>query len=354
MKNRIHNPHLKGVSIIPNLGAAEFSEYVISTLRKIEPNLRDNVMKRHPSLDFLKDGMKSDTGRALVVPLGLGEDTSTEITDRSGTFNTGVSDDIMGAAEYLWSDPIVSHVRLRWKDLQENSGKQQLFDRVRKHIDQMQYNHGKKLVEFLHNRMDLGEKVAGQFEPLDALFGDATYDADPDGAAGQPAFTVGGISTVDQPLWQATRLELPVDGQYTILEAIRQIRNEVYVATSSDCNLTSVICGRSIFEEFEDQYDGKVRYENAEGGQTKFTELRHGDLVFRLDPDCPPRRAYFLDKDAWVIRDLNGNFMKTQPAQQLTGTLDYATPSVSVIALGVNERRAGGLLLRPTTAGGDA
>lgn len=339
---------------MPNLGAAEFSEYVISTLRKIEPGLRDNVMTRHPTLDFLKDRIKSDTGRALVVPLGLGEDTSTEITDRSGTFSTAVSNDIMGAAEYAWSDPIVSHVRLRWKDLQENSGKQQLFDRVRKHVDQMQYNHGKKLVEFLHNRRDLGEQVAGQFQTFDALLGDATYDANPAGDGTQPAFTVGGIDPATQALWQASRLELPVDGQYTILEAVRQIRNEVYVNTSGDASLNAVICGRAIFEEFEDQYDGKVRYENAQGGETKFTELKHGDLTFRLDPDCPPRRAYFLDTSAWVVRDLNGNFMKTQKAQPLTGTLDYVTPSVSVIAVGVSERRANGLLLRPTTAGGDA
>ncbi len=66
----------------------------------------------------------------------------------------------------------------------------------------------------------------------------------------------------------------------------------------------------------------------------------------RLDPDCPEDRAYFLDVNAWRFGTLNGNFMKAMPSQVITGTLDTITPLVSVLAVGANQRRNQGLLIR--------
>ncbi len=351
------------------LGATEFGELVISTLRKIEPALYDNVTLRHPLLELLRNEQKSETGRALVVPLELGLNESTQLTDRSGTFSTAVSGEILSAGQFNWSAPIVSSVRLRWKDLQENQGAQKQIDLLKTHITNMQYSHGRKLVEFLHAVAGDGEVIEGsgsgynalgagpegQFHSLDQLVGNAAYDGNPDGGGLESPFTVGGIDASVQPLWQAHRIEVAQDSTLTIRQIFRHIENEVFVATHGKNAIDTIVCGRTIFEEFVDSFDDKVVYDDSFAeGQAKFTQVKHGSLIVRLDPDCPPRRAYFIEKGTLIFRSLAGNFMSPQDTQKIPGTLDVTTPAASVLAVGVNERRANGVLLRPTVAGGDA
>ena len=96
------------------LGAAAYTELVASTLEKIEPQLVDQIFTKHPTLDMFKQYAKSYTGRSMVLNIEAAEDNNTVVTDASGTFTTGVSPDIMGSAEYNWSNPYVSKVRVQW------------------------------------------------------------------------------------------------------------------------------------------------------------------------------------------------------------------------------------------------
>ena len=324
-----------------NLGATEFTELIASTLRKIEPELYDNVTKKHPTLDLLRNSQSSDTGRALVVNLELGLNDSTQITDDSGTFSTDVSGDVIGAAEYQWSDPIVSSVRLRWKNLQMNQGPQQQIDLMKTHIKNMEYSHSKKLVGMLHAMAD--EVENGAFHSFDEAVSDEDYDT-------ANSIEFGGIDSSEQELWQGHRIEIAQDSGTSIRKAFRTVENEVMVDTSNKNKIDAVIAGRDVFEEFVDSFDDKIRYTEFGEGQTAFREVKFGDLTVRLDPDCPAERAYFLDTSTWVFRSLAGNFMKTMEAQKIPGTLDWVTPIASVLAVGVNERRASAVLLRPETA----
>lgn len=324
-----------------NLGAEEFTERVVSTLRKIEDGLFDNVTLRHPTLDLLRGEEKSETGRAMVVPLELGLNDSTTLTDDSGTFSTSVSNDIIGAAEYQWSDPIVSSVRLRWKELQMNQGAQAQINLIKKHIRNMEYSHSKALVDWLHRMAD--DKDAGQFHTFDEIVSDADYDT-------ANGIELGGIDSSAQDLWQAQRIEIAQDSGTSIRKAFRTVENEIMVNTSNKNSVNAIVAGRDVFEEFVDSFDDNVRYTEFGEGQAKFREVKFGDIAVRLDPDCPADRAYFLDTSSWHFRSLAGNFMKTQEAQKIPGTLDYVTPVASVLAVGVNERRANAVLLRPETA----
>lgn len=339
------------------LGADGFDELVTSTLEKIDKStLYDNVTTRHPTLDWLRSEQRSATGRQLVVNLELAEDTSTQWTDDSGTFSTDVSGEIAGAGVFEWSDPLVSSVRLRWKRVKMNSGPEQIIDLVNAHIRSMEKAHKKTLVEAVHALVDdsdgASEIDSGQFNSLDQIVSDAEYDADPHGDdSNDDAFDVGQIDASDQDAWQAHRLELPKDGDFDIRQAFRHVENEVYVGTDANNEADKVVAGREIFEEFVDSFDGKVRYTEFGEGQAKFTEVKHGNLAVRLDPDCPSKRAYFLDNDSLVLRALAGTFMERQASQVLEGKLDRVTPIASVLALGTNERRANAVLLRPDTSG---
>lgn len=339
------------------LGAAAFTELVTSTLEAIDKDtLYDNVFTRHPLLDLLNSEVKSETGRALVVNLELAEDSSTQWTDDSGTFSTAESADILGAATFAWSAPLVSSVRIKWKTLKMNQGKQQIINLLKTHISNMQKAHANTIVSALHYRYSAGLPAAGVITSLDALVSDADYDANPTaaGAGSETPFTIGGIDSATQPLWVATRREADVAGSLTIRQALRRTANDIYVVTNGNSAPDTVVAGRTFFEEFEDSFDDKIRYTDFGEGQTAFTEIKFGDLNVRLDPDCPARRAYLLDKSSLVMRSLAGTFMETQESQVIQGKLDRVTPVASVLSIGVNERRANAVLLRPATAGGDA
>lgn len=321
------------------LGASEYTELVASTLEKIEADLVDQIFTKHPTLDMLKQYAKSYAGRSLVLNIEAAEDDNTVVTDAAGTFATTVSPDVIGAAEYTWSNPYVSKVRVHWADLQKNTGKEAIVDRLTAHIENVKKSHAKRIVQGIHKAA--GAVTAGEFSSLDQLVGTFADTA-----------TIGGITSADADhYWNAVRLTIPVEGDaggQTIRKAFRTMRNELLVRTSNDAKVTHIIAGRKVFEEYEDSFDDKVRYmvSTGDAGQGQFRVIMDGDIEVRLDPDCPEDRAYFLDVSSWRFGILNGNFMKVQPAQGITGTLDFVTPVASVLSVGLNSRRSNGLLIR--------
>lgn len=360
------------------IGAAEYTELVASTWERIEGDLVDQVLTSHPTLDLFQSHAKSADGREMVLNLEGADDDSTAFTDASGTFPTTASNDVIGASKWDWSSPLVSKVRVQWLNLQKNSGKEQIVDLLKAHLGAAKKGHAKEIAKALHGIAAVADDstenwttsggntyvargfTTGQFECFDRIVADGAYEDDPNGdLSGADSYTVGGISGTATPFWNASRLEIPLDhgtmGAGSIRKAFRHVRNELEVANSGQHRVSHVIAGREIYEEFVDSYDDKVRYPNPGGsGQAQFNAVMDGDIEVRLDPDCPPDRAYFLDIDAWRFEYLNGNWMKPMPAQTITGTLDFVTPLASVLSVGTNQRRANAVLLRPSTAGGDA
>lgn len=322
------------------LGASTYTQLVVATLEKIEDGLVDQVFGMHPTLDVLKKYAKSETGRSLVINIEAGEDDNTVLTDASGTFSLDKSPDIIGAAETPWSAPYVSKVRVDWLTLQKNSGKEQVVNLLETHIENVKKSHAKRLVTGLHK---LNSAVgSGEFNSLDQIVGRHNY-----------APALGGITATDggaQGYWNATRLTTerrPGESGYVpIRKAARQLRNQINIASGGHANIDVIIAGLEVFEEYEDSFDDKVRYVEFEKGQTRFRSIWDGDIEIRLDPDCPANRAYFLDSSTLRFKHLNGNFMKVQPAQQITGTLDFVTPVASVLAIGTSSRRSNGVMIR--------
>lgn len=325
-----------------NLSVNDFTDLVVSTLRNYDDQLYDNVTLSHPALELLRDEQQSQNGRSMVVPLELGLDESTRWTDASGTFSTNVSNDILKAAHYPWSWPLVSSVRVEWMELQMNQGKEQHVDLLRSKIKSAEKAHGRILAQALHALAGEGSPGA-RFASFDEIIGNDSSDTDGN-------LTIGNIKSDEQPVWQAQRIQLPKDSDYSIRQAFRHVRNECHVHAGAKNQVNKIIAGRDVFEEFEDSFDDKMRYPTPSGdGQTTFSSLWFGEIEVRLDPDAPADRAYFLDTSVWRFRNLAGNFMVPQEAQKITGTFDTVTPLATVASVGVNERRANAVLLRPDT-----
>lgn len=341
---------------------AQYNELLASTLENIEASPVDQVLTLHPTLDLFAKEAESLTGESLRLNLVSAEEDDAVFTDKSGTFATTKSPDIVSVAKYDYSAPLVAKVRLEWYTLQQNSGKQAIVNLVETHLKAMRNRTAKKIASTLHKRAKNGVDSGlgtntGPFFGFDHVVSNSAYDANPTGAAAgsETPFTVGGITASDaNHFWNATRLEVAADSGTSIRKAFRKMRNELQVNNDGDHKVTHIIAGRDIFEELEDSFDDKVRYVDFGEGQTRFRAILDGDIEVRLDPDCPAKRAYFLDINSWKLGYLNGNFMKIQETQKIQGTFDYVTPIASVPVVGTRQRRANGVLLRPSTAGGDA
>jgi hypothetical protein len=166
------------------LGQADFNELLSATIQKIEKQLVDNVLTAHPTLDFFKSNVKSATGPSVIFPIIAADDTSTVFTDASGTFNTGVSSDILGVAKYEWAEPLVSKVRVQFKQLEMNSGPEAVVSLAKAHLDAAVKGHGKKIATVLHTA---GSAGAGAFNTLDEVISNS------DTLTTTTSRTVGGI-----------------------------------------------------------------------------------------------------------------------------------------------------------------
>lgn len=328
------------------LGDDFFVQTFTTTLQKYEKQLVDNVLLDHPVLELFKSSAKSMTGRGLVVPLRAANLSSTGYTDASGTHSTAVSTDILGSAVFEWSDTIVTPFRVKHRDIIQNSGAEQVVNLVEEYVKAASADHGDFIVAELHKLASAYS--TGSLMSLDMIFGDAASDAAAAGA--NPSWTaVGGINpnTAGKEYWQATRLEIPASGtgSLDIVAAFRSVTNEVYRASRK--RPTHVIAGFGVYEELEAFLQSLGQYTNPQGvAQTRFNEIKFGDLTVRLDPDCQDDRAYFIHQPSLRFAYCAGEFMKTFPAMPLEGTLDTVVPIASSLTFGTAERRANGLLIR--------
>lgn len=321
------------------IGADGWTELFSATMENRDTSPVDQIFTRHPTLDLFRQYARPASGREYVTYLEGAEDDNTVVTDKSGTFTLDTAPDLLGTAVYQWSSPYVSRVRLPWQDLQENTGKEQLVALLEFHMENVQKSHARKIAQGLHK----AAPGAGEFESLVTVVDDTA--------------AVGGIdpTAAGKDYWASTKLTIPAlesNANYQpIRKAFRTMRNELAVSNGSGQQVTHIVAGRNVFEEFEDAFDDKVRYlisDSAEG-QTRFAALLDGDIEVRLDPDADPNRAYFLDVNTWRFAHLNDNFMKVHPSQVITGTFDIVTPVASVLCLATTARRANGVLIRDYT-----
>jgi hypothetical protein len=333
------------------LGDDFFIQTFTTTLQKYEKQLVDNIMLSHPTLELFKANAKSQTGRGLVVPVRAANLGATGYSDASGTHSTAVSSDIMGSAVFTWASGIITPFRLQHRDILQNSGPEQIVSLVEEYVKGAAGDHGDFITAELHAAG--ADWAAGSILSMDVLFGNAASDAALD-ATNPDWVPVGGINPNDagKEYWQSTRLYVPATGtgSLDIVAAFRKTLNEIYRASRKRPNVC--IAGFDIYEELEAFLQDKGQYQNPGGtAQTRFSEIKVGDLTVRLDPDCDDDRAYFISPDSLRFAYCAGEFMKAYPAQPLQGTLDTVVPLASTLQVGVAERRANGLLIRQAAPG---
>lgn len=326
------------------LGDDFFVQTFATTLQKYEKQLVDNVLLEHPVLELFKASAKSYTGRGMVIPVRAATLGATGYSDDSGTHSIDISDEIIGSAVYGWSNTIITPFRLKHNHILENSGPEQIVNLVEEYVKGAAADHGDFITSQIYTLAP--DYVSGGLLPLDIIIGNASSDAyyDSVNAAWSP---VGGIDPNDtgKEYWQATRFESSAASE-DIVAALRRGTNLIY--KNSRKRPTHAIVGFDVYEELEAYLVEKGQYQLLAGGtaQTRFNEIKFGDLAVRLDPDCQDDRIYLLNKDSLRFGYCAGEFMKTYPAQTVQTKLDTVVPIASRLVMGVAERRANGCIIR--------
>lgn len=329
------------------LGDDFFVQTFTTTLQKYEKVLVDNVLLEHPTLELFKQNAKSITGRGLVIPVRAANLNATafDTSSGSGEFLTTVSSDIMGSAVYGWAKGIITPFRVSHREIIQNSGPEQIVNLVEEYVKAAAADHGDFITAKLHTLANVWDNDS--FNSLDMLVGTAASDAYYDGVNADWT-PVGGIDPNDagKSYWQAGFRGESSAAAEDIVAALRRATNEIYRASRK--RPTHVIVGFDVYEELEAYLaeKGQLQQLGGSSAQTRFNEIKFGDLVVRLDPDCQDDRAYLLNKDSLRFAYCAGEFMKTYAAQVLPGVLDTVVPVASTISVGVTERRANGLIIR--------
>ena len=311
-------------------GDEAFIQSFVVSLQKHEKQLVDNVLTAHPTLELFLPVTKNDTGRGLVVPLRAKKLGVTAYSDDSGSHATTVSPDTIGAAVYNWAKEIITPVRLKHRDILQNTGETQQINLAEEYKAAAVADHK----DFLAAALWGSEAAEGELIPLAALISDTV--------------AVGGVdpSVTGKEYWKSTVRYIPKSGtgSMDIKAAFRAVTNDIFAASGQ--RPTHIVCGRDVYEEFEALLDSAIRYAEVNTAETRFQEIRFGGTMVRLDPDCPTDRAYFIHQPSLRLRYLAGEFMKAYDAQRLEGKLDSVVPLASTLLWGVAERRAFGVLVR--------
>jgi hypothetical protein len=325
------------------IGAADFDELLSTTVQKLEGELVDQVFESHPTLDALKGVAAKGDGPSLIIPVRGSLLGRTAVSDELGTFSTAADGAIAGVAKFEYSNPIITPTSVAFRTLALNQGQNRVIDLVKAHLQAAKDDHATSLASFLHApAADVADSTT-PFNSLDALVGN---DASDDAAVGVGRYNLGGINSNLNPYWQATRET--ISDATDIRLAFRTVSNSVLDASGKKADI--IIAGGDVFDEYEASLDDQIRYNALSVGDTRFRELRFDGVVVRRDgTDCPSDRAYFLNTRAVVVRYLAGYFMKVEKTQRVQGTLTDVVPMATMLAVGTNERRAHGLLIRTTS-----
>jgi len=116
------------------LGNADFTQLFASSLQKYEKQLADNVILTHPTLELFKENAKSTTGRGLVIPVRAAALNGTAYASDSGSHNTDVSNDLIGAAVFNWSKEVITPFRVKHREILQNSGPEQVVSLVEEYV----------------------------------------------------------------------------------------------------------------------------------------------------------------------------------------------------------------------------
>jgi hypothetical protein len=322
------------------IGHDDFNQKYSAAVRNAKKELFDQVTRKLPLLDLVRENLKSETGPAIQLPILGDELSSTAQSDVSGTFSLSVSDDLIGTGVYEWSNPIITPFRVAWMDLQQVNSDQKLVDLIETYSKAQAYAHGRHLVAKLY----AATTAPGDPTSLFDIFSDTA--------------PLAGIDPASASYWAANVITSST-GDETIVEGLRRLVDAHEEVANQRPDV--IWAGKDVFAEYRAAFDADKRYTTGSSttGDTEFSTIEFDGIEVRRDFQCPANEVFAACKDRLYMFSLNDNFMSVNPNGAATpvytvvdgsakGTYDTVYTMASVFQAGTTERRCLGRLTRVT------
>lgn len=278
---------------------ANLSELAATTLEYYEPNLQDNIFKKHAVLDHMKEngGTKTvDGGTKLRMPLMMAVNGSTQTFSGMDTLDLSYQDTV-DAAEYEWRFYNTSIVFTKTDEM-KNRGKSQVISLLKAKITQAENSAREEIAGDLFT----GTDAAGEIVGLETVVGTGTY---------------GNIAGATYTWWQST-----VDSDAVTLSVadMRSAKNSANNGNGGS-NVSIIVTTQTLFEKYHGLLT--ATYQMNQPAVTKeaqriadagFTSTQFEGVPMVYDEQCTSGAMYFLNVENFKIMMLEGGDFKLQDA----------------------------------------
>lgn len=309
---------------------AQVNQTFVATLEDRRAEVIDSTFLESPTLNLLKDKIKSTSGQAIRINVQLKEANNTGYTDDNGSYDTAITDDTLQSVLINWPKMIRTNTTLPHRDLEMNQGVNGLVDLIKHYVGVAERSHARFVRNALWEEtgwVDNGNKV----NPLTKIIDDVV--------------TLHGLSPAEWPLWKSHCLTIDVNAGDTIIGKMEELTDSILAATG--VKPKHWIIGAVAWAGLR----AEVRAENqniesrSKAQELTFEEFEWMGYRIRPDYDAPEDLILAINEDYLELHKLNDEFFKPiKPTGNGTnaGTLNVTQLIVSSFQIGTSKRNAHG------------
>lgn len=314
----------------------------VTTWKHMKKDLADNIFDSTPLYAMMRRNgqMVSQVGgRHIECSVMYGKNTRTGWITRGQTVPMN-DEEFMTVATFDWRYLQAPLVRFGIDD-QKNAGTPKMRDYVKDKIE----NAKMSLEDIIETQLHAGDGSA-----IDAIDGlDFLIPEDPSASITRYP---GGINSSTYDWWRNQAINLDTSGNFATfgLAAMRRMFNLCGQNKKNDTpNL--IICGQTIFEEYEDLVDEKYRIHDRMMGDLGFENLAFKGRPLTWTPSCPDigdsgeGKIYFINTNYLKMYYDPRVFMDMTEWKPIPNQVnDRAAQIISAMSLTTNRRRVHGVI----------
>lgn len=320
-------------------GVSTATEEAIATLETWKAgNPVNQIWQEDADFQYLSSIIKSRKGRTFKVAIVGGTAAEGEFSaGRSAAYTPTAGNDLLGAAEYAWSQPLISQIYTTFLDDEDNQGPEAQVDRAALQVDAV-LRAQKAQISTILNTAD-GSLATGSFVGWDTL-------------TNPNVTSVGGIDSADSgnEFWE------PYGRDCTGLSDPEKIFRKAatdFRKTTGGLVPVDAMCGLNMWDLVQDWLIAHNLGQMLGGSvSVGFQNVTIWGWNIRFNPATPDAKVFLLDKNSIDAAYQNDKFLKVGKTIQvqkivsgvLKVTQDESTPVLSRIAIGANRRNTLGQL----------
>lgn len=309
------------------MASPNLTDLVVTTARKFESDIADNVSNDNGLLSYLKEKGRIQKyrggGRTVVEPFIYGTNASAQWYDGYDTFTPPTTQEVFDGSEWNWKQ-LGAFISVSGKEKRINRGPEQRSEFAKVRIQQVTAQ--------LQNTFATALYSAGTGSGGKELGGVQLIVADSPGSAG----TVGGINQATYSWWRNYS-----SGSVTISATnIFSKMNAAWLNIKRGKDVPDLwVADDDMFTYYWEALQDIQRITSASSADAGYGRLKYkgSDVIF--DDQCPDKHMYALNLDHITLRTIDDRMFEVGDARTIANA-DYDVIPVFTMATMTTGRRA--------------